>query len=218
MSKSNASSMNASKMGALNMNSSSVNNSSHNKLLVVLTSAAVIVVLALISAFMWPGWALNHENVASKNHMVMPKTPSIPSKPLPASSTALLKAMPDSVLDFARVDAIPSATWTESSPLEEYSVKYSTGQPDGEVSVTVAQWSNRDSANKQYEALVDGLKGSDITSGKIQVSGKTSGSYVLRNDENDKSQASALWQNDTAVFEVKGAKQAVERFYHKFPM
>ena len=101
MSKSNASSMNASKMGALNMNSSSVNNSSHSKLLVVLTSAAVIVVLALISAFMWPGWALNHENVASKNHMVMPKTPSIPSKPLPASSTALLKAMPDSVLDFA---------------------------------------------------------------------------------------------------------------------
>ncbi|RFT37074.1 hypothetical protein HXT42_01315 [Gardnerella sp. DNF01192] len=218
MSKSNASSMNASKMGALNMNSSSVNNSSHSKLLVVLTSAAVIVVLALISAFMWPGWALNHENVASKNHMVMPKTPSIPSKPLPASSTSLLKAMPDSVLDFARVDAIPSANWTESSPLEEYSVKYSTGQPDGEVSVTVAQWSNRDSANKQYEALVDGLKGSDIASGKIQVSGKTYGSYVLRNDENDKSQASALWQNDTAVFEVKGAKQAVERFYHKFPM
>ena len=126
--------------------------------------------------------------------------------------------MPDTVLDFARVDAIPSANWTESSPLEEYSVKYSTGQANSEVSVTVAQWSNRDSANKQYETLVDGLKGSDVASGKIQVAGKTVGSYVLRTAENDKTQASALWQNDTAVFEITGPKQAVERFYHNFPM
>ena len=102
--------------------------------------------------------------------------------------------------------------------MEEYSVKYSTGQSDGEVSLTVAQWSNRDSANKQYEALLDGLKGSDVASGKIQVAGKTVGSYVLRVDENDKTQASALWQNDTAVFEVTGSKQSVERFYHSFPM
>lgn len=205
--------MNASNMKVLN-----AHNSTHSKLLIVLTSAAIVVVLALLSAFVWPGWALNHDNVANKSHMVMPKTPSIPAKALPASSTALLKSMPDSVLDFARIDAIPSATWTESSPLEEYSVKYSTGQADGEVSLTVAQWSNRDSANKQYEALVDGLKGSDVASGKIQVGGKTVGSYVLRIDESDKTQASALWQNDTAVFEVTGTKQAVERFYHSFPM
>lgn len=200
------------------MNVSNANGSTHHKLLVVVTSAAVVVILAFLSAFVWPGWALNHDNSANKNHVALPKTPSIPAKALPVSSTALLKSMPDSVLDFARVDAIPSATWTESSPLEEYSVKYSTGQSDGEVSLTVAQWSNRDSANKQYEALLDGLKGSDVASGKIQVAGKTVGSYVLRVDENDKTQASALWQNDTAVFEVTGSKQSVERFYHSFPM
>ncbi|XQS69156.1 hypothetical protein HXT54_01310 [Gardnerella sp. KA00603] len=200
------------------MNVSNANGSTHRKLLVVVTSAAVVVILAFLSAFVWPGWALNHDNSANKNHVAVQKTPSIPAKTLPVSSTALLKSMPDSVLDFARVDAIPSATWTESSPLEEYSVKYSTGQSDGEVSLTVAQWSNRDSANKQYEALLDGLKGSDVASGKIQVAGKTVGSYVLRVDENDKTQASALWQNDTAVFEVTGSKQSVERFYHSFPM
>ncbi len=200
------------------MNVSNANGSTHRKLLVVVTSAAVVVILAFLSAFVWPGWALNHDNSANKNHVAVQKTPSIPAKALPVSSTALLKSMPDSVLDFARVDAIPSATWTESSPLEEYSVKYSTGQSDGEVSLTVAQWSNRDSANKQYEALLDGLKGSDVASGKIQVAGKTVGSYVLRVDENDKTQASALWQNDTAVFEVTGSKQSVERFYHSFPM
>lgn len=213
MSKTNASNTNAS-----NIKSSNAAGATHKNLLVVLAAAAVVVILALISAFVWPGWALNHDTSANKNQVVMPKTPSIQSKPLPTSSTALLKSMPDSVLDFARVDAIPSAKWTESSPLEEYSVKYSTGQADGDVSLTVAQWSSRDSANKQYEALLDGLKGSDIASGKIQVAGKTSGSYVLRVDENDKTQASALWQNDTAVFEVTGSKQSVERFYHRFPM
>lgn len=209
---------NASNMNALNMNEQNAQNSAHNKLFVVVASAAVVVVLALLSAFVWPGWALNHETAATKSNVAMPKTPSIQAKPLPASSTALLKSMPDTVLDFARVDAIPSANWTESSPLEEYSVKYSTGQANSEVSVTVAQWSNRDSANKQYETLVDGLKGSDVASGKIQVAGKTVGSYVLRTAENDKTQASALWQNDTAVFEITGSKQAVERFYHSFPM
>lgn len=213
MSKTNASNVNAS-----NMKSPNASAATHSKLLVVLTSAAVVVILALISAFVWPGWALNHYKAATKSQVVMPKTPSIPSKDLPVTSTALLKSMPDSVLDFARVDAIPSATWTESSPLEEYSVKYSTGRADGEVTVIVAQWANRDSANKQYEALLEGLKGSDVASGKIQVSGKTVGSYVLRIDGNDKTQASALWQNDTAVFKVTGAKQAVERFYHRFPM
>lgn len=212
---------NASNMNGANNASTkgaSANGTTHSKLLVVLASATVVVVLALLSAFVWPGWALNHNSAATKNTVTMPKTPSIQAKPLPTTSTALLKAMPDSVLDFARIDAVPSAAWNESTPLEEYTVKYSTGQADGEVSVTVAQWSSRDSANKQYELLIDGLKGADVASGKIQVAGKTVGSYVLRTDENDKTQASALWQNDTAVFEVTGAKQAVERFYHSFPM
>lgn len=200
------------------MKVSNTQTTTHRNLFVVVASAAIVVVFALISAFVWPGWALNHASSANKTQMTMPKTPSIPAKPLPQSSTSLLKSMPDSVLDFARVDAIPSATWTESSPLEEYSVKYSTGQADGEVSLTVAQWSNRDSANKQYEALVGGLKGADVASGKIQVGDKTVGSYVLRTNENDKTQASVLWQNDTAVFEVTGLKQTVERFYNNFPM
>ncbi|RIY21013.1 hypothetical protein CJI56_01375, partial [Gardnerella vaginalis] len=37
-------------------------------------------------------------------------------------------------------------------------------------------------------------------------------------DDNSKTKASAIWQNDTVVFEVTGLKQSVERFYKQFPM
>ncbi|MDK7192191.1 hypothetical protein QP420_02865 [Bifidobacterium sp. UMB1197] len=193
---------------------------SHNNLRKVIVVAAIVVVLAIVSAFVWPGWALNRQQAAqdAKTHVSSAKTPSIKAKDLPSTSTALLKSMPDTVLDFARVDAAASAKWSSASPLEEYTVKYSTGESGSDISLVVAQWSSRDLANKQYELLVDGLSGVDVASGKIQVSGKTTGSYVLKTESGNKSKASAVWQNDTAVFEITGSKQSVERFYKQFPM
>lgn len=198
---------------------SSITPHSHRGLFIVLASAGCIVILAFLSAFVWPGWALNHSSTQHSNRAVaLPKTPSIPAKKLPTSATALLKAMPDSVLDFARVDASASATWTSAAPLEEYTVKYSTGESGADVSVIVAQWPTKDAANKQYEVLASGLKGDDLASGKIQVSGKSTGSYIVRTSEEDKNQATVIWQNDTAVFQASGSKQSVERFYRSFPM
>ncbi|MDK7259556.1 hypothetical protein HXT25_04275 [Gardnerella sp. DNF00476] len=200
-------------------NSTSSVSASHNNLRKVLIVAVIVVVLAIVSAFIWPGWALNRQQPQSaKTQVSSAKTPSIKSKDLPSTSTALLRSMPDSVLDFARVDACPSAKWSSASPLEEYTVRYSTGESGSDVSVVVAQWSSRDLANKQYELLTDALAGSDIASGKIQVAGKATGSYVLKADDNSKTKASAIWQNDTVVFEVTGLKQSVERFYKQFPM
>ena len=102
---------------------------SHNNLRKVIVVAAIVVVLAIVSAFVWPGWALNRQQAAqdAKTHVSSAKTPSIKAKDLPSTSTALLKSMPDTVLDFARVDAAASAKWSSASPLEEYTVKYSTG-------------------------------------------------------------------------------------------
>ena len=186
-------------------NSTSSVSASHNNLRKVLIVAVIVVVLAIVSAFIWPGWALNRQQPQSaKTQVSSAKTPSIKSK--------------DCVLDFARVDASPSAKWSSASPLEEYTVRYSTGESGSDVSVVVAQWSSRDLANKQYELLTDALAGSDIASGRIQVAGKATGSYVLKADDNSKTKASAIWQNDTVVFEVTGLKQSVERFYKQFPM
>lgn len=197
---------------------SSSNNSSRRKLIVVLSVAGIVLVLAIISAFVWPGWALNRNSAPTKTAVTAQKAPAIPAKPLPANATALLKAMPDTVLDFARQMAQPNADWSASAPLEAYSLTYATGQANGEIQMKVAQWSSAESAKKQYDVVAGALQGNDLVSGKIQANSKVTGEYIVRTLTSDKTQATALWQNDTVVFEATGNKQALERFYRSFPM
>ena len=84
--------------------------SSHGKLIAAVVAAAVVVVLALVSAFVWPGWALNKNDAAtssqSSSQNAEPNAkPTIDAVALPDGSSELLKAMPDTVLNFARTKA-----------------------------------------------------------------------------------------------------------------
>lgn len=126
--------------------------------------------------------------------------------------------MPDSVLNFARTEASPSANWTSSSPLEEYTLTYSTGTDSADVTLIVAQWSTSDSAKSEYDSLTSALTGTELAAGNVKVSGTTTGSYVVREDSSDSKKAVAVWQNDTAVFEATGVRTSVTRFYQKFPL
>ncbi len=204
--------------------------SSHAKLTVAVAIAALVVVVAVLSAFVWPGWALggsgssassstaSASSSSGKSTSTEASTPTISASALPADSTSLLKAMPDSVLNYARTEASPSATWTSASPLEEYTLTYSTGKDSLNVTMIVAQWSTSDSAKSQYTSLTSAQTGKTIAEGSIKVSGSSTGSYVVKQDSSDSKQAIAIWQNDTAVFQVTGLRASVLRFYQKFPM
>ena len=111
------------------------NSSSHGKLIAAVVAAALVVVLALISAFVWPGWALNKNGQAGQagqtsqqastsngtdGDKTEPTKPSIDAVALPDGASELLKAMPDSVLNYARTKADASTTWSSTSPVEEY--------------------------------------------------------------------------------------------------
>lgn len=201
----------------------SVQKSSQGKLIAVVVVAALVIVLALVSAFAWPGWALRHdapavEQPSTSQQEQKPAKPSIDATALPDDATELLKAMPDSVLDFARIKADASKGWADASPLEEYTLTYSTGKAQSDVTLEVAQWSSKDAAKKQYDTLAGALKGKELASGSVKVSGDATGSYVVKANESDDTQAVALWQNDTVVFRASGAKDAVERFYQEFPL
>ena len=81
---------------------------SRGKLIVVMIVAALVVVLALLSAFVWPGWALNKTDEVTKVQQqtaAEPTKPSIKATALPDDASELLKAMPDSVLNYARTKA-----------------------------------------------------------------------------------------------------------------
>ncbi len=196
--------------------------SSHTRITVVVVAAALVIALAFVSAFVWPGWALSksttvHQSTEPKSTSE-PTTPSIKAKDLSSDASELLKAMPDSVLNFARTEAVPSADWTGASPIEEYTVTYSTGDDAKNITLVVGQWSSKDSAKQQFDALTGNMKGAELGSGNVKVSGNTTGSYLVKSDDSDAGKAIAVWQNDTVVFQAKGAKAALERFYQKFPL
>ncbi|MBB2955143.1 hypothetical protein FHX77_000523 [Bifidobacterium commune] len=195
--------------------------SSHGKLLAVVTAAALVIVLALLSAFVWPGWAMNKGAGGTKQQPVASNpapSPSIKAKELPQDSSPLLKAMPDNVLGFARTEAAPSANWTVASPLEEYSLTYSTGNMSKDVTLVVAQWAGSDAAQRQYEMLTQALKGQDVATGGVKVSGTSTGQYIVKTDANKGKTATAIWRNDTVVFQATGSTDSIKRFYPKFPL
>lgn len=200
--------------------------SSHGKLIAVVVTAAVVVILALVSAFVWPGWALNQgasntttqQNSKQEAQKKESTTPSIDAVALPDDATELLSSMPDSVLNFARTDAQTTTSWQSASPLEEYTVTYSTGTDGEDVTMIMAQWSDSDSAKKQYDALAGMMTGDVLATGSVKVSGQATGSYTVQQDASDANKAIALWQNDTVVFQVTGATDSVERFYQEFPL
>ena len=213
------------------------NSSSHGKLIAAVLAAALVVVLALVSAFVWPGWALNKGNGSaqsgqqtsssstgtksggkSKGAANEPTTPSIDAVALPDGASELLKAMPDSVLNFARIKADEGTAWSSASPVEEYTLTYSTGKTAQDITLEAAQWSDANKAKTQYDTLAKALTGKELASGNVKVSGKNTGTYSVNLDNNDDSKAVAVWQNDTVVFRATGAKAAVERFYQKFPL
>lgn len=201
--------------------------SSHGKLIVAVVAAALVVVLALVSAFIWPGWALNKGDEANSQGATSqgasqdasePTTPSIDAVALPDGASELLKAMPDSVLNFARTKADASTSWSGASPVEEYTLTYSTGTDGQEVTLEVAQWSQDEDAQSQYDNLTGAMTGKELGSGNVKVSGEATGAYSAKTDPNDETKAIAVWRNDTVVFQATGAKDSVQRFYQQFPL
>ncbi|EEB21176.1 hypothetical protein BIFCAT_01265 [Bifidobacterium catenulatum DSM 16992 = JCM 1194 = LMG 11043] len=187
----------------------------------------MVVVLALVSAFIWPGWALNKGDEANSQGTTSqgasqdasePTTPSIDAVALPDDASELLKAMPDSVLNFARTKADASTSWSGASPVEEYTLTYSTGKDGQEVTLEVAQWSQDEDAQSQYDNLTGAMTGKELGSGNVKVSGEATGAYSAKTDPNDETKAIAVWRNDTVVFQATGAKDSVQRFYQQFPL
>lgn len=201
--------------------------SSHGKLIAAVVAAALVVVLALVSAFIWPGWALNKGGEARSQGTTSqgasqgasePTTPSIDAVALPDDASELLKAMPDSVLNFARTKADASTSWSGASPVEEYTLTYSTGTDGQGVTLEVAQWSQDEDAQSQYDNLTGAMTGKELGSGNVKVSGEATGAYSAKTDPNDETKAIAVWRNDTVVFQATGAKDSVQRFYQQFPL
>lgn len=71
---------------------------------------------------------------------------------------------------------------TAATPLEEYTLTYSTGDKAKDVTLIIAQWSASDNAKTQYDALASAQTGDELAAGNVKVSGSTTGSYTVKVD------------------------------------
>lgn len=190
---------------------------SHARLRIVIMCMAVLLVLAILSAFVWPGWAIKKDDV-KQHHMSISQrtTPIIKPLPLPKNASALVRAFPDSVLDYARQDVKVETAWENNSPVEEYIVHYARKKDAGILTLHIAQWSHSQQANKQYEELMEALKGKTLAIGKVKVQSEVTGQYAVWEQAINKNKAVSIWQNSTVVCELSGDKNDVLRFYPKF--
>ena len=79
--------------------------SSPGKLLVAVVAAASVVVLALVSAFIWPGWALNKGGEANSQGTTSQGASQDASEPTTPSIDAVLETMGRELV-LARLDRV----------------------------------------------------------------------------------------------------------------
>ncbi len=186
---------------------------------VVVVIAAILV--ALGTAFIWPGWAVRSSssasNASSTSSTTSTSTPTISAVALPSDATDLMKILPDSVGSYARQSVTASTTWESTQPIEEYTVVYSNGTESDNVTLVFAQWSTSDYAAEQYNALTSAQTGTNQAQGSVKVSGETKGSYAVYADSTNSANSIAIWQNDTVVFQASGPQSAVSAMYQQFP-
>lgn len=189
------------------------------RLRIAVIVVAVVIVLSLVAAFIWPGWAIRSTENTPLEVTSNTASPSVSASALPDSATTLLKSMPDSVSNFARISAESATTWQSTEPLEEYTVVYSNGTKADNVTITVAQWSDSTNAATQYDTLTKAITGESIASGNIKVDGEKTGEYVVAYaSATDTNNAVAYWYNDSVLFAASGATDAVTTVFEYFPM
>ncbi|MEE1324881.1 MAG: hypothetical protein U0K19_04790 [Bifidobacteriaceae bacterium] len=188
----------------------------------------VLIVLCLLSAFIWPGWAVEktsqhqapspaQSSEAAKNDATMAaKAPA--ALPLPDDATNLLKAMPATVGSYSRQQVTNVTLWGQALPLEEHQIVYSNGTASQDITLTVAQWALSDNAKSEFASLAAKMTGTKIADGDVKVNGQAAGSYQVNEDQGDSSHATALWQNSTCIFQVTGPTAQVKTFYKQFPL
>ena len=191
---------------------------SHRNRLIVSLIAILLIVAAVVTAFLWPGWALKKKGGMPTNQVATTSanaTPTIPPQPLPSNASALVKAvLPDSSGTYSRQSVTVTQVWESSQPIEEYVATYSNGVKGQEM--TVAQWSTSDYALKQYQAISGQLTGKQIATGNVVVNGSQTGSYTVHEDAKDPSRAVAVEQNATALFQMTGPKDRMTDFFAKY--
>ncbi|MCA5895088.1 hypothetical protein LEP48_17295 [Isoptericola sp. NEAU-Y5] len=182
-------------------------------------AGGLVVVVALLTAFVWPGFAQTPEPEPAVTVTAAAPTPTTSPSALPKDATTFLQAMPGTVLQLALAGATPHDEWVDGADaVEAWSVTYAEGDAAdaAKVDVLAGQWEDGDAATRAYGALVKAA-GTPSDEGEVLVGTETAGAYVVTPGSTTGT-AVVTWRNGTAVLQATGPADLVERFYSAFPL
>lgn len=175
----------------------------------VLVAVVVGVVLARNSGGFGPF------TVVTVTHTVGAPTPA--TDPVERdTSTALLAALPGTVLDYAVSGQDASETLVkEHFALEGWRLAYTS--PDAEITLSVGQWPTTEEAEEAFTALstVDDAP-EPAEQAQVVVGGEEVGTMLLIPLSEDTERT--IWRNGTAVFIADGPTGTTQAFYDAYPL
>lgn len=192
-------------------------NISHRYRLITVSAIFAIIVIVLVTAFGWPGWARQAASTGSSTATGQDAVVTATPVALPNNASDLEKILPDTVGSYARGEVKTTTVWNDAEPLEQYEVTYTTGDSASEITIVFAQWTSAEFAKTQYDTLIANLKSSVSASGNVKVGDSTTGAYEIHADADNDNNSIIVWQNDTVVFQATGPKNSVNNFYSSFP-
>jgi len=189
------------------------------RVVVASLAGALVLLVVLLTAFVWPGFARSPEPEPAATVTAAPPTPTIEPSGRPADQTAFLQAMPDTVLALALRGATPYDAWVkDADAVEAWSLTYADGDAAdaAQVDVVAGQWEDAEGATSAYDALVQAA-GTPTDDGDVLVGEDTAGAYAVT-PGSATGTAVVTWRNGTAVLQATGPADLVEDFYSAFPL
>lgn len=140
----------------------------------------------------------------------------IPGEPAERdTSTALLEALPGTVLGYATSAQAECESFAEQYPLECWTLVYSSRT--GDIELTVAQWPSGGEATEAMASVSHIDDGASLTvSGEVVVEGESVGEVGTL--EVSPETERTIWRNGTAVFLATGPAGTTQAFYDAFPL
>ncbi|GMA30327.1 hypothetical protein [Litorihabitans aurantiacus] len=128
------------------------------------------------------------------------------------TSTALLAALPGSVLAWSVTDQVPAEDLRGAGALEAYTLTYGDGE--GSATLVVAQWRSAELAAEHLAQVPPA--GETVRSEEVLVGGAPVGFVTVASDGAGEDRVA--WSNGATTFELRAPQGAGASFYDAFGM
>lgn len=181
------------------------------KRLVIVIATVVGLLLAVLVGLLIARGGGQREPITVETVTVAAVSPSPVTEPIERDTpTALLAALPGTVLGYAVSEQVESEQMLAAYALEGWTLTYS--DPDAVIVLDAGQWPDEREATAAWDALVADAQ--PIASGEVVVGGEPAGDVVTAVEgETERT----IWRNRSAVFVAQGPVGTTQSFFDGFP-